>query len=83
MDFAQKLVPTYFGLGEFNNQGFVVQQNSGGATLLSLLFRDLCAFISFRPDEGVILRETRSSTLETPYKRDTLKHCSCLPVRIC
>ena len=31
MDFAQKLVPPYFGHGEFKNQGFVAQQNGGGA----------------------------------------------------
>ena len=31
MDFAQKLVPPFFGHGEFKNQGFVAQQNGGGA----------------------------------------------------
>ena len=31
MDFAQKLVPTYFGHAEFKNQGFVAERNSGGA----------------------------------------------------
>ena len=31
MDFAQKLVPPYFGHAEFKNQGFVAQRNSGGA----------------------------------------------------
>ena len=31
MDFAQKLVPPYFRHGEFKNQGFVAQQNSGRA----------------------------------------------------
>ena len=31
MDFAQKLVPPYFGHGEFKNQGFVAQQNGGRA----------------------------------------------------
>ena len=31
MDFAKKLVPPYFGHGEFKNQGFLTQQNGGGA----------------------------------------------------
>ena len=31
MHFAQKLAPPYFGHGEFKNQGFVAQQNGGGA----------------------------------------------------
>ena len=31
MDFAQKLVPPYFGHGEFKNQGVVAQQNGDGA----------------------------------------------------
>ena len=31
IDFAQKLVPPYFGHGEFKNQGFVAEQNGGGA----------------------------------------------------
>ena len=31
MDFAQKLVPAYFGHGEFKNQDFVAQRNGGGA----------------------------------------------------
>ena len=31
MDFAQKLVPPFFGHGEFKKQGFVAQQNGAGA----------------------------------------------------
>ena len=31
MEFAQKLVPPYFGHGEFKKQGFVAQQNGGRA----------------------------------------------------